>query len=73
MEIDDASGLFVMSHDQFFVLTDELTGEPLARWRYRLTCGDKIIEGETDETGHTQKMAAKDRSDVKIELLGLEA
>lgn len=73
IEIDDASGLFVMRHDQFFVLTDELTGEPLSRWKYRITCGDKTIEGTTDEAGQTQKVTAKEKSDVKIELLGVEA
>lgn len=73
MEVDEASGLLVMSHDQFFVLTDELTGEPLVRWRYRLSCGGKTVEGTTDETGQTQKITAKEKSDVTIELLGVEA
>jgi uncharacterized Zn-binding protein involved in type VI secretion len=63
----------VVSHDQYFVLTDEVTGAPLAQWRYRLTCNGKTIEGTTDEAGQTKKIAAKERSDVKIELLGLEA
>ena len=71
--IDEASGLFVMSHDQFFVLTDELTGEPLSQWKYRLTCGDKTVEGTTDASGQTKKIAAKESSDVKIEMLGVEA
>jgi uncharacterized Zn-binding protein involved in type VI secretion len=73
MEIDEASGLFVMNHDQFFVLTDELTGEPLPQWKYRLTCGDKTVEGTTDAFGQTKKIAAKEKSDVKIKLLGVEA
>lgn len=73
MEIDEATGLFVMSHDQFFVLSDELTGEPLSRWKYRLTWGNRQIEGTTDEQGQTKKVAAPEKSDVKIELLGLEA
>ncbi len=73
MEVDETSGLFVLNHDQFFVLTDELTGEPLSHWKYRLTCGDKTVEGITDDSGQTQKIAAKEKSDVKIELLGVEA
>jgi uncharacterized Zn-binding protein involved in type VI secretion len=73
MDVDKASGLLAMSHDQFFVLTDELTGEPLSRWKYRLTCSDQTVEGTTDEDGQTQKIAAKDKADVKIELLGVEA
>lgn len=71
MEIDEASGLFVLSHDQFFVLTDELTGESLSQWKYRLTCGDKTVEGTTNSAGQTQKIAAKEKSDVKIEILGV--
>ena len=73
IEIDEKTGLFVMNHDQFFVLTDELTGEPLARWKYRLTWSDKTIEGATNEHGQTKKVTSVDRSDVTIELLGLEA
>jgi len=73
METDEATGLFVMNHDQFFVLTDEVTGEPLSRWKYRLSWGGKKIEGTTDEQGHTAKVTAPNKSDVKIELLGLEA
>lgn len=72
MAIDEASGLLVLSHDQFFVLTDELTGEPLAQWRYRMTCGDVTVEGTTDASGQTRKIATQDKSDVKIELLGVE-
>lgn len=73
MDVDEASGLFVMGHDQFFVLTDEITGEPLARWKYKLKCGSRTVEGITDDAGQTQKIAAEQQSDVKIELLGVEA
>ena len=72
MEISPETGLFVMSHDQFFVLTDEVTGEPLVRWRYRLTWGGRKVEGVTDEQGQTQKVEAPNKSDVTIEVLGLE-
>lgn len=73
MEIDEATGLFVLSHDQFFVLTDELTGDPLPSWKYRLTWGGNKVDGTTDEQGRTQKVSASEKADVKIELLGLEA
>lgn len=69
----EAPGLVALSHDQFFVLTDELTGEPLTQWKYRLTCEGRTLEGTTDEMGQTKKIAAKEKSDVKIELLGVEA
>lgn len=72
MDVNQSTGLFMLGHDQFFVLTDELTGEPLARWRYRMTCGEVVVEGVTDATGQTRKIESADRSDVKIELLGLE-
>lgn len=73
MAIDDQTGLFVMSHDQFFVLTDTVTDEPLAGWKYRLTWGQQKVEGVTDAQGQTQKVAASNKSDVTIELLGLDA
>lgn len=73
LQINEQTGLFVMEHDQFFVLTDSLTGEPLSRWKYRLAWGANRVEGVTDEQGQTQKVAAPDRADVKIEILGTEA
>ena len=72
LQIDETTGLFVMSHDQFFVLTDELTSAPLPRWKYRLTWDRNKVEGVTDEHGHTQKVSAPTPSDVTIEILGQE-
>lgn len=71
MDVDQESGLFVMGHDQFFALTDEVTREPLVGWKYKLTCGANKVEGVTGADGMTKKISAPSQSDVKIELLGM--
>lgn len=73
MDVDPQSGLFVMGHDQFFSLTDEITGEPLTGWKYKFTCGASTVEGVTGDDGMTKKIAAPSQADVKIELLGMAA
>lgn len=71
MTMDDQTKLLVMNHDQFFVLTDSVTNQPLADWRYRLSWGQQTVEGVTDALGQTQNVAAPNKSDVTIEALGL--
>ena len=71
MTMDDQTKLLVMNHDQFFVLTDSVTNQPLADWRYRLSWGHQTVEGVTDALGQTQNVAAPNKSDVTIEALGL--
>jgi uncharacterized protein (DUF2345 family) len=46
------------SHDQFFLLTDDYTGKPLADVPYEIVTaeGDKI-EGRTDAQGRTKKIS----------------
>lgn len=73
MDTNPETGLFEMGHDQYFALTDEVTGEPLSGWRYKLTCGASTIEGVTGPDGMTKKIAAPSQADVKIELLGMVA
>ena len=56
-------------YDQFFHLSDEVTGEPLANRHYRMTFKCKVIEGKTDEHGRTQKVEADHAAEVQIEVL----
>jgi uncharacterized Zn-binding protein involved in type VI secretion len=71
MHMDEASGLFALSYDQFFVLTDELTGMPLAKQPYRLTCNGAVSEGITNDQGHTAVLPTGTSPDeVTCEILG---
>ena len=41
-------------HDEKFILSDQLTGRPLAQRRYRIQLDDgRIVEGETNDKGET--------------------
>lgn len=54
--------------DQHFLLTDEVTGEPLANRFYRLIWNGKTIEGHSNEEGLTARVEADAAIDVKIEV-----
>ena len=44
-------------YDQYFLLRDERTGDPLIRMPYKITTEDgQEVEGHTDASGHTQKI-----------------
>jgi uncharacterized Zn-binding protein involved in type VI secretion len=55
--------------DQHFVLTDEVTGEPLAHRNYRIECGGKTVEGRTDVDGKTAKIETNDPANAKITIM----
>ena len=59
---------FNEGYDQHFVLTDEITGEPLAHRFYRMTCNGNIVDGKTDANGKTKTITADDPADVNIEI-----
>lgn len=54
--------------DQHFLLTDEVTGEPLANRFYRLTWNGKTIDGNTNDEGLTERVEAEAAVDVRIEI-----
>ena len=54
--------------DQHFVLKSH-DGAPVANQRYRMTAGEKIVEGRTDASGKTQIMEGEIGHDVHFELL----
>ena len=57
--------------DHFFKLTDSLTGAPLARQPYRLEANGKVLEGVTDEYGHTAPIPTGVRKEsVSCSVLG---
>ncbi|WP_213953819.1 type VI secretion system Vgr family protein [Variovorax sp. dw_954] len=48
------------THDQYVVLTDANTGEPLKNQRYRITVEDgSVVEGRTDGQGKTQTIQSQ--------------
>lgn len=55
-------------YDQHFLLTDEVTGEPLANRFYRMIWDGKTIEDYTDSEGLTQRVTAESALEVKIEI-----
>lgn len=56
-------------YDQYFLLRDQQTGDPLPDRHYRLTFNGKTIEGKTDADGKTATVAADDPSEVVIEVM----
>lgn len=57
--------------DHRFVLTCTLTGVPLARQPYRLKFGSKVLEGVTDNNGHTGAISTgAEAVEVQCEILG---
>lgn len=54
--------------DQHFVLKSH-GGVPVPNQRYRMTSGDRIVEGKTDASGKTQIMDGEIGHDVHFELL----
>jgi len=54
--------------DQQFLLTDEVTGEPLANRFYRLTWNGKTIDGNADDEGLTKRVEADAAVEVRIEI-----
>ncbi|MET3132216.1 putative Zn-binding protein involved in type VI secretion [Oxalobacteraceae bacterium GrIS 1.11] len=55
-------------YDQHFHLIDEVTGKPLAKRFYRMTCNGRVIEGHTDNNGYTSKVETDVPASVKIEV-----
>lgn len=56
-------------YDQQFQVLDEVTGEPVANRRYRLTIGGMRFEGTTDHEGKTQRVSAKSGLDAELDIL----
>ncbi len=54
-------------HDERFQLTDQITGEPLADYPYKLkTESGMIIEGRTDANGYTQRIKSANNQKVYL-------
>jgi len=59
------------AYDRCFRLTDSLTGAPLARQPYRLEANGQVLEGMTDENGHTAPIPTGTRKEsVSCSVLG---
>lgn len=59
-----------IDYDEAFVLLDELTGEPLARYPYQIKRADGTIEqGVTDENGQTHLVTADLAEAISIEVM----
>ncbi|MDR9834068.1 PAAR domain-containing protein [Herbaspirillum huttiense] len=56
-------------YDQHFLLKDDVLGELLADRHYRMTFKGNVLEGKTDSSGKTQKVAFDDPADVTIEVM----
>ncbi|WP_288393344.1 PAAR domain-containing protein [uncultured Herbaspirillum sp.] len=56
-------------YDQHFLVTDDVTGTPLAGRRYRMVFNGKTIEGQTDADGRTQRVSSDDPAEVTIEVM----
>ena len=56
-------------YDQHVLLTDEVTGQPLANRHYRMHFNGKTIEGKTDEQGRTEKVLSDEPAEVTIEIM----
>lgn len=54
--------------DQHFLLTDEVTSEPLANRFYRMTWNGRTIKGYTNDAGLTERVAADAAVTVQIEV-----
>jgi uncharacterized Zn-binding protein involved in type VI secretion len=66
---DRAIGEAAKDYDQQFQVLDEVTGEPVANRRYRLTIGGMRFEGTTDHEGKTQRVSAKRGLDAHLDVL----
>ena len=55
-------------YDQHFHLTDEVTGKSLAKRFYRMTYNGRVIEGYSDDDGHTTRVESSNPGEVKIEI-----
>lgn len=56
-------------YDQHFEVLDEVTGQPMANRRYRITVDGLSFEGVTDSEGRTQRILAKDAMQATLEVL----
>lgn len=55
--------------DEGFVLKDKTSGEPLSNVPYRILLKDgSVLEGITDEAGHTHVVASADVEEVTLEV-----
>lgn len=52
--------------DQHFLLQDEVTGEPLAHRKYKITCNGKVFEGRTGIDGKTERIETNDPASAEI-------
>ncbi|HZF69892.1 hypothetical protein, partial [Sulfuricurvum sp.] len=58
------------THDESFILKFE-DGEILANHKYKLIASSgEVLEGVTDENGHTERFATAQGADIKIIMLG---
>lgn len=71
VEHSEMTGCAAAGYDQSFQLTDELTGQPLVGWRYRLSWSGSEVVGVTDDQGCTKRVSAAHPADVSISVLGL--
>ena len=55
-------------YEHQFVLVDEFTNTPLANRYYKMTMGEVIITGKTNNQGETQLMTASEMLEVMIEI-----
>ncbi|WP_444633182.1 PAAR domain-containing protein [Cupriavidus oxalaticus] len=60
------------SHDQRIQLLDEISGQPLMNWRYRVTGENGQHEGLTDSEGFTTRVFADRATTVRLEVFGEE-
>ncbi|MCA3183608.1 MULTISPECIES: PAAR domain-containing protein [unclassified Cupriavidus] len=56
--------------DQRVQIFDELSGQPLAGVRYRLSGDVPTLEGITDESGMTERVAADHAATITVEIFG---
>lgn len=55
-------------YDQGFQLVDDLSGQPLARRRYRIVWSGGIVEGLTDGDGMTRRIETATPEEIQIEV-----
>ncbi len=61
------------SFDQYFALTDDVTGKPLTDRRYRIKWDGGQIDGRTDGSGHTEKVGSDHPAQATLEVFGESA
>ncbi|MQR02360.1 PAAR domain-containing protein [Glaciimonas soli] len=69
-DISTAQDTHPKKFDQHFQLHDEKTGEPLKNRFYKIHYSSGVIEGNTDDSGFTKKIASDKAEEVKIEIFG---